>query len=204
MALMRLRASGTWNGGEVFNFGVHVDTQRSVGDAADVWAAALTEMWSGAGTPAGALNTLYNPNVTITEASAAEILLASGQQQTKAIRTLNLPGVATDEQLPPQVAVVVSLRTQLANRAGRGRFYLPAMATNAIAAGRLDTAAQTVVRNSAQRLFNSLRTGTIQTVIWTKGLLTPRVVTDFSVGDVMDTQRRRRNQLTEVRISGTV
>lgn len=204
MAKVRLRASGTWNGSEVWNFGLHVDTQRSIGDAAAAWAAALTEAWSGAGTPAGALQTLYNPDVVMTEATAAEILLVSGKQQGKSAVVLNLPGTSAEEQLPPQCAVVVSTRTLVFNKAGRGRFYLPAMAANAIEGGRIATAAQTVVVNAAERLFTALKAAQMQPVLWAQGATTGTPITSFNVGDVMDTQRRRRNQLSEVRVSRNI
>lgn len=199
MAKMALRVSGQWISGEIWNFGLHADSTRSVADTAAALAAAVTEAWSGSGTPTGALNTLYGPDVVVTEASAAEILIASGSQQTKSTVPLNLPGVSAAAQLPPQVAVVVSKRTNVANRAGRGRFYLPAMTVNAVDGGRLAIASRDLVLNAVERMVTSLKGAQVFPVLWPQGALNGTPITSWGVGDVFDTQRRRRNALVEAR-----
>lgn len=199
MAKMALRVSGQWITGEIWNFGMDADTTRTAADAAAALAAAVTEAWQGPGTPAGLLNSLYGPDVVVTEASAAEILLVSGKQQTKSTVSLNLPGVATGAQLPPQVAVVVSKRTNVANRSGRGRFYLPAMTVDAVDGGRLSIAARDLVLNAVQRMITSLKGAQVFPMIWSQGATTGIPITSWGVGDVFDTQRRRRNALVEAR-----
>lgn len=204
MAIMRLRAVGAWSGGDIFNFGLHVDSTASLQATATAWAAALTDMWSGTGTPAGTLSGYYTDQMTINTASAVSLVTATGQQIERIDVPLTLAGTATGEQMPPQVALVVSLRTILATKRGRGRFYLPAMATNVLAAGRLSPAAQTGVLNAAARGLNSLVAAGAPPVIWSIGLPTPPTVSRIEVGDVFDTQRRRRDQLTEARVAATI
>lgn len=203
MARMKLRVQGTWGGGEIWNFGMDADSTRTVAETATALAAAVTEAWSGAGTPAGALNTLYSPDVTVTEAQAAEILIASGKQQAKSVAALSLPGVSTDEPLPPQVALVVSKITNVANRTGRGRFYLPAMAVNAVEDGKLSVAARDLVMNAVQRMITSLKGAQITPMLWAQGALTGTPITQWGIDTVFDTQRRRRNQLVGDRIIRT-
>lgn len=199
MAKMALRVSGQWISGEIWNFGMHADTTRTAADTAAALAAAVTEAWSGAGTPTGALNSLYGPDVVVTEASAAEILLIGGKQQTKATVALNLPGVSAAAQLPPQVAVVVSKRTNIANRAGRGRFYLPAMTVNAVDGGRLSIASRDLVLNAVERMITSLKGAQVFPMLWPVGAMNGTPIVAWGVGDVFDTQRRRRNALVEAR-----
>lgn len=71
MALYLLRASGQWNGSEVFNFTLHATSSAATAQVATTWAQALTEAWSGAGTPAGALNAAYAADTVIDTATAA-------------------------------------------------------------------------------------------------------------------------------------
>lgn len=204
MAIMRLRAEGSWSGGDIFNFGLHVDSTATVQATATAWAAALTDMWSGSGTPAGNLAPYYTPGITIRNAIAVSLVSSTGQQVERIDVPLDLAGTSEAEQMPPQVALVVSLRTILATRRGRGRFYLPAMATNATADGRVAAAAQTAILNGASRALDALVAAGAPPIVWSVGLPTPPTVTRVEVGDVFDTQRRRRDQLTEARISATV
>lgn len=201
MALYMLRAAGTWNGGEVWNFTLHALATIGTEQAATAWADALTEAWSGAGTPAGALATLYSPDVVLQTATAGQIAQPGGGQVARADVTIGLPGTAVADSLPPQCAVVISLRTGLANRAGRGRFYLPATAVDASAGGRLSTAAQTTIANAMTRMFAALDPTGITPVIYGRLTGSTNTITSANVGDVYDTQRRRRNQLTETRMA---
>lgn len=204
MALYHLRASGVWEESETFTFGLHVTSSASTAAVADSWAAALTEAWSGAGTPAGALNAAYSAGVVINQATAALLTQTSGQQTARADRAVNLVGTSAEDSLPPQVAVVVSLRTEVANRSGRGRFYLPAPAVNAVSAGRFTTALQQNFVNAWTRAFAALDSAGATPVLFSRTTFANTTITSFNIGDVFDTQRSRRNQLVESRISGTV
>lgn len=204
MALYLLRASGTWNGSETFNFGLHATSSAATAQVATTWSQALTEAWSGAGTPTGALNAAYNPDVIVETATASLLTEATGQQTARADVAVNLPGTSAEDTLPPQVAITVSLRTDVANRTGRGRFYLPSPATNAVTAGRINTAIQQNIVNAWIRAFAALDSGGITPVLYSRSTHTTITITSFNVGDVFDTQRRRRNQLVEQRIAGTV
>lgn len=204
MALFRLRVSGSWNGGETWTFGLHASAASSTATVADALQVAATQMWSGSGTPAGALNTLYSEDVVLTTLTASELDFANGRQLTRADRDVNLPGVATADSLPPQNAVVISLRTELAQAGGRGRYYLPSPALTASAGGRIAPAAQALIVAATTRFFASLRSATINPVVYRR----PRpnfpsqqlAIVSANVGDVFDTQRSRRMQLTETRL----
>ncbi len=97
--------------------------------------------------------------------------------------------------LPPQVALVASHKTEFTGPSRRGRTYLGPLGINGSTDG-LPTAA---FRNQVVSSFNVLR-GKLTTagqplVIWsrTRGLITP--VTSTSCGGVFDTQRSRRSSL---------
>jgi hypothetical protein len=113
---------------------------------------------------------------------------------------------ATTETFP-QVSVVLSLLTDAARgRGSRGRIYPP---TGAMAmdpdTGRISSANVTAMANSALTLLNDLANEPgvdLQSprVVVASELGTPgpmRNVTSVAVGNVADTQRRRRNALPE-------
>lgn len=115
--------------------------------------------------------------------------------------------------VPPQDSVVISWLTDAPRGlARRGRMYLPAgyadaqtangrivlsqqnailtRATNFINA--VNTVAQTAVNSAAVCVMSGVRTGAT------------RVVSGVEVGNLIDTQRRRRNRLTETYVEGSL
>lgn len=117
----------------------------------------------------------------------------------------SIPGAVTPG--PAQDSVVVSLLTDAQRgRAHRGRFYPPTgyIAPNA-ATGRLSSSDTTTMAESAATLINNLNDQPgldleDPTIVIASSLGTPgpvRPVTRVAVGNVVDTQRRRRKSLPE-------
>ena len=123
-----------------------------------------------------------------------------GQVQTSE----TLVGTDASGPLPPQCSVVVSLRTALFNKSGRGRFYLPVFGSDVLAAGRLPATAKTQVATAAQKMIQSLNGAGYTVVVYHRSTRTHDNVTQVNVGDVYDTQRRRRNKLIEARTTLSV
>jgi len=190
MALYRFVASGT-TPGETFSFTMHAEGNLSTGDAATAFADALTAAW-GAG-----MDDLTTADVDLTLASAATIDPATDGQITRAEVVLALTGVAAGEMLPFQCATVVSLLTASATRHGRGRFYLPPLAVSVIDQGRVSAASLAVLDTAWTAFFASLNTDNITPVVRNRTGHVSTTVTSARIGDVIDTQRRRRNKLTE-------
>src|SRR5262252_9191253 len=117
MASYRCKAFGHLEGGETFNFGIHVD---AVDDQAAViaidFASAVTLMWSGTNTPAGNITALYPASIGV-DGVVVDQLGINNKNVSQGRQTLALVGTGTDEPLPPQNAVAVSLRTDLPTRA---------------------------------------------------------------------------------------
>lgn len=128
--------------------------------------------------------------------------------------TLELPmvppraGGSAAQSLPPQNAICITWRTpnQLGVLKPKGRSFLPYI-TTAVLRSNADARLAIAVRDAlANRAFDWMQHCTAQGV----PLVIPSTVSDLdvpevegvSVGDVVDTQRRRRNQLREEYVAG--
>lgn len=113
-------------------------------------------------------------------------------------------------QLPPQSAVVFSLRSDVAGARGRGRLYWPAVGSavngstmrlsnpTTAAAGQNAVVYLTNIQNALKGALDplpSLVTYRLCVVSKTSGTRTD--INRLLVGDVIDTQRRRRDKLPE-------
>ena len=200
MALYQNRFIGTLPEGDTFTFSWWTDSTQDLAtvQAGNVqWA---QDLWAGASSGAG-LQDLLPSSCVLTTVRTGLITQETGQQQAVDEDTVNLPGVATGNSLPNDVALVVSLRTNLANRRGRGRFYLPSLvATTLTAAGRLDPTAQQNIVDSLANAWNGY-TGVGDPVVYSRTQRTIEDVISFDVGDLFDTQRRRENKVSQSRIS---
>lgn len=204
MAFYRGTVKGHLEGGEVFNFTLHflAVTGQAAVMAVDL-ATAVTKMWSGTNTPAGNITALYPAAIGV-DGVVVDELDSAGKNVSQGRQSLALVGTGTDEPLPPQNSVVVSLRTNVPTRAGRGRIFLPSPVTTTVIDQRLDSAAQGDVLHGALAMLNSMTADGWTTVIYHRGSDSGDQVVSIDVGDVFDTQRRRRNKLVETRVSATL
>lgn len=193
MALYRFVASGT-TPGETFSFTMHAEGALSTGDAATAFADALTAAW------AAGMDDITTADVDLTLASAATIDPATDGQITRVEVVLALTGVGAGEMLPFQCATVITLLSASATRHGRGRFYLPPLAALVLDGGRISAASLTVLDTAWTAFFDSLNTDGVTPVIRNRTGHISTTVTSARVGDVIDTQRRRRNKLTETEL----
>jgi len=201
MAFYRGTVKGHLEGGEIFNFTIHfsgVTGQAATG--ATELADAVTLMWSGTNTPAGNITALYPAAIGV-DGVVFDELGDTGRNVEQGRASLALVGTGTDEPLPPQCAMVVSLRSNTPTRAGRGRFFLPSPVVTTVVDQRLDSAAQTDVLNGALAMLNHMNGLGLTPVVHHRFDPTVTEVVSIDVGDVFDTQRRRRNKLVETRVS---
>lgn len=108
--------------------------------------------------------------------------------------------------LPNQCAVVLSLRTATPGARGRGRLYLPALHVGADLNGRLAASVRDKIADVAKTMLDGMNTaaetaGYAETnalcIASGVGLGSCPDVRQLKVGDVIDTQRRRRDAIVE-------
>lgn len=109
----------------------------------------------------------------------------------------------------PQDAIVISLRTTTPGARGRGRVYWPAIGASLDASFKLTSPTSTAITNDAKTLFkligdqlnaelaaNSI-VATVELAVRSQTLHECNPVVRLQVGNVLDTQRRRRDALVE-------
>jgi hypothetical protein len=121
-----------------------------------------------------------------------------------------ISGYSTHNQnLPPQCSLVCTLTTvRPRGLASKGRMYLPGVIGPVLSTGKLSSSDVTGISNGLKTFFDAVNASSDvpgQIILAAKGTgLLPALtaqnewVTGFRVGDVVDTQRRRRNNLVEV------
>jgi len=110
---------------------------------------------------------------------------------------------AASSSLPAQLAVVASLRTGARGPGGRGRMYWP-FNNVAGSAGVVGSTAQQVLREGVRDFCEDVRAiGPLAAVV-NVAPVTYSAVTAIDVGNLYDSQRRRRNAIAETFTSATV
>lgn len=121
--------------------------------------------------------------------------------------TGNVTGAATSGHLPPQIALAVTLANSMPRGlATKGRMFLPGICTPVDATGHLISSEAGAIATNLQTFFNSIYNdadlpGNPVLASLGRGVLLQggaiRNVVKIRVGNVYDTQRRRRNALVE-------
>lgn len=120
------KAEGVVGTAFAWSFGAVSSATVSEAAAETAWATGIAAMFNSA-----AFNALLSTEVELTQTSTSTAT-ATFHQSTKTVTDHAIPGTAA-QSLPYQVAEVVTLRTALATKYGHGRWFLPPMATGALA-----------------------------------------------------------------------
>lgn len=197
MALYRADFQGTIYGIEEFQHGLHFSSSDSAaGLAADAAAAWLTVLAD------AAANTFYTTGVVWSQVNVSELgATPAAPIVTSAQAVIADGGTSTDTSLPAQCSPCVSLSTSTAGSRARGRMYLPPPDGSAVSTtGRLIAGFRTAWIGALDTFFATMagNAATCVVVSAVGGVYTTYVVNTIRMGDVVDTQRRRRNNIAEV------
>lgn len=117
------------------------------------------------------------------------------------------PGPSAGPIMAPQLSLVISLTTaKPRGMTSKGRFYIPCPADTINAAGQLATQ-QANIATGMLTLLNAINSAlNVGQIAILSNPAAPsfggvQLVTGFNVGNVIDTQRRRRESIPEVRVS---
>jgi hypothetical protein len=180
--------------GDIYQFGFMLQSDDGVSNVADQVAGAFTTAY---GTTQRAD---FNTGVTFDDVLVQELSAGSGAVVDAAVAAIGTAGTASVGMLPPQASMCVSVLPVTGIH--RGRFYLPPMNQGATTtAGRIGSSKVTTHGNAWQAFFNDIGgdTAPSRLGIWRSTTNAYVASKGISIGDVWDTQRRRRNKLIEVR-----
>lgn len=203
-----VRINGTSPGGEVWS--INPRFVQSGGGSVTAYADLLTWATTVAGLNAGKV---WDANmIPLLSAAAAissirvEAIGADGKLVQAAEYTLPSASAGTGVPTKPlQVSLVVSLLTGRPGRSFRGRLFLPAWGTPVLdSTMRVSAANRSTLATSMKTFLNAVAdsapsAGSMSLAVVSQTIDTFSFVTQLSIGDVLDTQRRRRDALTEQR-----
>jgi hypothetical protein len=100
--------------------------------------------------------------------------------------------VSADDTATPQVSYLLTKRTSVGGRKGRGRMYVPCVAEDLVAStGVLTAPAMTALQGEADQFLADLDTAGIQMILLHNDSTVPYVVVSLEVSQRVATQRRR-------------
>lgn len=119
---------------------------------------------------------------------------------------VNHPGITNGTNMPLQMACVLTLRSALSTRSGRGRIYLPATAQPLQTANYLMTAAPVnACVDALATWFTFIKSvSPLAAVVVSQTHSNTQPIVSVDANLVPDTQRRRANRLTSSRHSANV
>lgn len=205
MAIYRVTIFGHMQTGEQWNTTWHVQAVTGQGAVvASTAADAITAAWSGVTSPTGRLDAYYTADLGVDGVRVEELDGTGRHNVTQDIVPLTLVGTSTDELLPPNSAVAVSLRTDVPTKAGRGRNFLPSPVVTTVASQLLDTAVQTAIKNAWLRALNHMLDNSFPVGIFHRDTVGWDQVVTVDVGNVFDEMGSRRNQQDEIRVASNL
>jgi len=205
MANYLLVAGGTLAGGQPWSIRAYASGSGTEGATQAAWDSAFNAFWTNASWIA------LLPTTTAWTYSYTSTMSSNFHQTTATRNTHNVVGTSAGAPLPPQVCLVATLRTALANRAGRGRWYLPApSATGLAATGNAYTpAAMTAVAGALNAMGTAISTSFQLQILHrnaTKSGLAAMSLTGVTTADASNKpaiQRRRGDKVVPARSAWT-
>lgn len=204
-----LQFSGTLPGGEVWSFGL-----RSLGDSSTTTQAelqAIADDAQAAYSTFHAVSANSMGSTVLFDLVTARIISTAGLTTLQAESSPVTPVAGAGAvAFPNQIATVVTLLTVTAGRRGRGRVYLASLGGSVASTGRMVTTKRTSLvstfKTFADAVNVALDTAITGDALAVQSQVVPSAaaVTSIRVGDVYDTQRRRRDSMVESYASATL
>lgn len=208
--VVRVTFHGTcWGGAEEWSTGLFLGQESADAEAPDGdGAAAIAGYWQTWFTTS---SSKVSSNYKCDYVKLA-LLNTDGKTDLANVVTHNYPtaltGGYTGGQNPPQIALVATLQSNVPRGlASKGRMYLPGIGQGIQGDGKIIQVAQAEMATNFQTFMNQLRNNFAipgQPILASEGRIgiggsgpINKLVTSVKIGNVYDTQRRRRNQLVE-------
>lgn len=206
MPIARVVIGGILAGAQRWSIGVNLQVAGSTTPspaqmntfAQAVYASFLSNVWSNASSGLNGFAS-SSANVDSCHAYYYPVTITSGATATGVSSGAAVAGSGVRSN-PPQSALVVSLRTALAGRKGRGRVYLPIGVMSYNTNGTIGSTLSGLATNFAAFLTNvssgiALAVQGVTPIVVGLTVPTGSTITSVAIDNVMDTQRRRRDKI---------
>jgi len=205
MTFYRLTQQGHSLNGETWNTTLHINHLSNAGAALlTVCEEAVTLLWQGPPTPGSSIQQLIPTTIGLDELVLDE-LNGVGRNVRQNRSSLSLDGTNVNDVLPYQCSVGYSTRTAEPTRRGRGRGYLPVFALDQAVGGLFPSAGQGQVALAVKAMIDHINAfASFGVVVYHRADDEGTFIESIDVGNVFDSQRRRRNQITETRVSAAI
>ncbi len=207
MAFYLIQASGTLNTSFPWSFRSVVSSTNIESVVQTAWNSAIRGVFT------DATFKTYIPTTVSLDTTSTSTASAQFKQTTKTSLTTSTVGTSASPAMPYHTCVIVTFRTANATRWGRGRWFFPPLATNALASGGwslLDTA-QNAMQSAMNAYFAAVGTSYQHVILHRKATLggtraafTTDPVTACDIPDGFTVQRRRADKRVATRVSVTV
>lgn len=198
MTIFKHVAEGPGPAGDIWTTSMHSQSSQDIAAVHTAWSTAAEGFYE------TVMGLKWSPETQCTRIATIALEPVTGRQAAIRDTAVSWVGVDTGQALPQRVATVISLRTDLPTKAGRGRFYVPAPASTFLdETGEMtDQAAQDLADGAAAMIRNLAATATACVYHQAQGTYTQ--ITRVLVSPVFGTQRRRSNKLSPRYQSTTV
>jgi hypothetical protein len=207
MAFYLAQAAGTLNAAFAWSFNSVLSSTNTESAVATAWDANVRGIFTNA-----TLAPYIPTQVVITETSVSTAS-ATFKQTTKTSTSGSDAGTSANAALPFRTCEIITFRTASATKWGRGRWYFPPLATNALAANGFDmlTAAQDALQTAMNAYFAAVGASYQHVILHRRATLggaraaySTDIVTACDIPNTFAQQSRRADKLVPTRVSVTV
>lgn len=199
--LIRLVHRGILAAGQTFSWRLTTQAPNTLAQTdLDTWLGSVQTAFNTLYTSTTGLRRIQAPTDVYQQLQAYFLTTGSDRATIASQVAVSNNGFST-RSLPFQCALVISLRTIVPGRKGRGRVYMPISNTVDMAAGQLNLTAITALSAGFVTYLQALKglsiggQNTVPVIVSPLTSAIPAAVTRIVVDSVIDTQQRRRDKI---------
>ena len=181
-------AFGTFSTGDIWETTMHSNSANAIGPVQTAWNTAVNNFLT------GTVQAMWPTDTTCTGTKTYSLDPLTGKYTAVASSTLAITGTGAGKPPSPRDCFVISERTALPQKAGRGRMYWPMLDDSHVTTqGRIVGADTTTVVNAWAAVLGTLLGTTTPTIYHAKTKLFD-VIIQVKLPDLIATQRRRTDK----------
>lgn len=169
---------------------LHSSSAGTISNAHNAWIQCVNDMFN------NVLKTSWTPATEITDIETVSLDATTGKQTAKLSSGANLVGTEiTGQALPPRDCTVVSKKSGVPTKAGRGRMFLPGPSSAHLSADGLLLGAHALALSQGLAGAWSVMAQLSQPVIYHHATKSATNIIGVAVGNVLGSQSRRTNRV---------